>query len=189
MRAEVSRTVTKGDSISNVRLSDGRLVLISKANNRTLGGEFESVVSIEEESFPPSIRDTTSYLIKLAESPLELFLVARVLPSKRIIGYLAAERLELFDDVPGVRDDSHFGLGDSVYLASVAVTQDHRHQGVGIAMEKECLTLSRAGTFVRVTAHVADGSLSRMRLNGRVIRSFDNWYSTGHEYDYIELPL
>jgi GNAT superfamily N-acetyltransferase len=158
-------------------------------SNRDLGARFEDVVRIEEASFPPSIRDSPTYLVKLAASPLELFLLASVEPDDKVIGYSAAERLELFDDVPGVRLDPHFGLGDSIYLASVAVLQPYRHKGIGIAMQKACLSLACKQGFGRVTAHVRAGALERMRLPGRIVQSFTNWYETGEAYDYIELQL
>jgi ribosomal protein S18 acetylase RimI-like enzyme len=175
--------------VAEVQMRDGRSAYIARANNRGLGREFDKVVQIEESSFPPSIRDSASYLIKLAESPLQLFLIARIRPSDEIVGYLAAERLELFDDVPGVKEDPNFSLGDSVYLASVAIAEPYRHQGIGITMERACMSLAHRGEFARVTAHVAHDALKRMGLRGHVIRTFPNWYQTGQPYDYIELSL
>jgi GNAT superfamily N-acetyltransferase len=172
-----------------VALADGRIAHIAQVSNRDLGARFDDVVRIEEASFPPSIRDSPSYLVKLAESPLQLFLLARIKPDDQIVGYLAAERMELFDDVPGVRQDPHFSLGDSIYLASVAILEPYRHKGIGIAMEKACLNLARRQNFERVTAHVHEGALRRMRLPGRVVQTFANWYETGQAYDYIELKL
>ena len=176
-------------TLVEVAMRNGRTAFVTQVSNRDLGAHFQDVVNIEEISFPPTIRDSPSYLVKLAESSLQLFLLASVQPNQEIVGYLAAERLELFDDVPGIRGDSHFGLGDSIYLASVAVLDPYRHNGIAIAMTKTCISLAREQQFKRVTAHVREGSLQRMQLPGRVIRSFPDWYQLGVTYDYIELPV
>jgi hypothetical protein len=118
--------------LAQVPLGEERLVHIMQVSDRDLASNFDDVVRIEEASFPPSIRDSASYLVKLAASLLALFLVASMKPTEKIVGYLAAERLELFNDVPGIQEDSHFGLGDSVYLASVApvvLREDRRTSG------------------------------------------------------------
>jgi GNAT superfamily N-acetyltransferase len=173
----------------DIPLGGDRVAHIAQVNNRTLGAHFDDVVLIEEASFPPSIRDSPTYLVKLAESPLELFLLATVTPDDKVVGYLAAERLELFEDVPGVRFDPHYGLGDSIYLASVAVLEPYRHKGIGTEMQASCLSLARKSNFQRVTAHVRSGALERMRLSGRVLQTFGDWYRTGEPYDYVELRL
>lgn len=173
----------------DIPLGGNRVAHIEQVNTRTLGPHFGDVVLIEEASFPPSIRDSPTYLVKLAESPLELFLLATVMPDDKVVGYLAAERLELFEDVPGVRLDAHYGLGDSIYLASVAVLGPYRHKGIGTAMQTSCLSLARNRNFKRVTAHVRSGALERMRLGGRVLQTFSDWYQTGEPYDYVELRL
>ena len=172
-----------------LKLNDEQSVVISQVSNRALGVHFKEVVMIEVASFPVSIRDSASQLLQLAQSPLALFLLAHLHPTNNVVGYLSAERLELFDDIPGVSQDSHFGLGDTVYLSSVAVLRPYRHQGIGMAMQKECLQLARHAGFKRVTAHVALGSLKRMRLVGRAIEAFSNWYGTEKTYEYIEIPL
>jgi len=176
--------------ISVIRLKDGSSVRIARVSNRALGDQFQDVVRIEEASFPSSIRDSASQLLKLAESPLALFLLADVPPTNKIVGYLSAERLELFEDVPGIKQDPHFMLGDTVYLSSVAVLEPYRHQGIGMTMQRACLELAKERqTFKRLTLHVVKGSLTKMGLEGQVLSSFGNYYQTGKTYDYVEVPL
>ena len=146
------------------------------------------VLSIERKSFPPSIRDSPQYLSQLVRSSTCIFLALRIFTVARVVGYLAADVLEDFPNIPGVTSDPHFHRKDTFYIASVAIDPAWRQRGLGIALQKDCLRRASQRGFERATAHVHHGALSRMGLGGRELRSFDNWYETRRTFDYVELP-
>ena len=144
------------------------------------------IIQIEEESFPLPIRDSAEYLLALASSPTSIFLVLRIPSVSKIVGYIAADVLEKFTDVPGITSDPHFNEGKTIYIASVAIRPEWRRQGLGTALQKECLRRALEKGFKRAMAHVQSGAAARMGLEAQVLMSFENWYGTGQTFDYVE---
>jgi ribosomal protein S18 acetylase RimI-like enzyme len=162
-----------------------RIFEVTASNWRRLKSR---IMEIERASFPASIRDTSEYYARLTMSPTAIFLALSIHRLESIVGYLAADILESFPKVPGVKSDTHFGNDDTIYIASVAVEVDWRHQGLGIALQEKCLSRAAEKGFQRATAHLRHRALARMGLGGRVLQSFDNWYDTGQIFDYVEIP-
>jgi ribosomal protein S18 acetylase RimI-like enzyme len=148
-----------------------------------------AIIRLEDLSFVDSIRDEPATLRRIADSPAGIFLIARVSHPPEVIGYVAADALEAFPDVFGIRADPHFGRHDTIYIASVAVDPAHRHRGVGTALQKECLRTAFAGGYTRVTAHVAHASVRKIRgVRAETLASVANWYGTNVRFDYILIP-
>jgi len=147
----------------------------------------DDILAIEVESFPESIQDSADYLAGLHASPTAIFLGVRVPLVSRIVGYLAADRLERFADIPGIGDDSHFGRRDTMYIASVAVALQWRRRGLGVLLQRDCIDRARSMGLQRTTAHIHHGALQKLETGGRVIRSFSDWYGTGQTFDYVEI--
>jgi len=62
-------------------------------------------------------------------------LTTRKIPAADVVvGYLPADALERFTDVPGVEADPHCGRRDTIYIASVAVAPQWRRRGLGILL-------------------------------------------------------
>lgn len=152
-------------------------------------GTFQAdIIDIEQASFPPPIRDTLEYLRSLAYSPKSIFLAAKARNSK-IVGYIAADILENFADIPGVSSDPEFNNGTTMYIASVAVHPKWRKQGLGNALQKECITQAALRGFKRVTAHIRQSALPKLTLKTKALQSFSNWYNTNQFFDYVEFPI
>ncbi|HBH87208.1 MAG TPA: hypothetical protein DDY17_06365 [Syntrophaceae bacterium] len=146
----------------------------------------EDIFEIEEESFSSSLCDSKDDLLKLINSPTSIFIVLRIPSVSRVIGYLAADMLEGFSEVPGITSDPYIDQGKTIYIVSVAIHRDWRRLGLGVATQKECLRVASQRGFKRVTAHIESGAASRMGLGARVLMSFANWYGTGRTFDYVE---
>ncbi len=146
----------------------------------------EDIFQIEEESFSSSLCESKDDLLKIVNSPTSLFIVLRSPSVSGVIGYLAADLLEEFSEVPGTTSDPYFDQGKTVYIVSVAIHRDWRRLGLGVATQKECLRVASQRGFMRVTAHIERGAAFRMGLGARVLMSFDNWYGTGRTFDYVE---
>lgn len=147
------------------------------------------ILKIEDESFPPSLADSEKDLRRVADSPTGIFFALSLPPSPRVLGYIAADLLENFPDIPGAASDPHFKKGNTIYLKSVAVHPDWRGRGLGTTLIRECLRLVSQKGIERVTAHIESGSVSRIGLGARVLKSFENWYGTGRTFDYVEFPI
>ena len=146
----------------------------------------EGIIDIEQKSFPASIRDSVESLYELVCSSTSIFLALRFRSDRDVVGYVVADLLEKFPDIPGVATDPCFGRDNTIYVYSVAVQRDWSRRGLGVALQKECLRRASFRGIERATAHVRSGALDRMRLGGRVIASFKNWYDTGSTFDYME---
>lgn len=141
--------------------------------------------NIEQVSFPPPIRDTPEYLFGLVKSPTSIFLAMEIGDSM-VVGYIAADVLEKFSNVPGIKSDPDFNKRTTIYIESVAVLPHWRKQGLGIALETQCITRAHERGFNRVTAHIQRGVSEKMGMNVKVLRTFKNWYGTGRTFDYVE---
>jgi GNAT superfamily N-acetyltransferase len=147
------------------------------------------IVAIERVSFVQSIRDNPKTLAALAQSSSSIFLALQIALSQDPIGYVAADVLEKFADIPNVSLDINFGRRNTIYIASVAILPEWRHRGFGIALQRECLRRASARGLTRATAHIERGALRRMGLKGRSLSRFRNWYGTGRTFEYVELPV
>jgi GNAT superfamily N-acetyltransferase len=145
------------------------------------------ILKIEDESFPSALADSERDLFELVNSPTGIFLALTFPSPCRVIGYIAADLLENFPDIPGTSSDSHFERRDTIYVASVAVLPDWRRRGLGTALMRECLRVASERGIERATAHIETGSVGRMGLAMKVLKSFRDWYGTGCTFDYVEI--
>lgn len=170
----------------NVAEEKPQLVAVTPSIWNALQSE---ILKIEDESFPPSLADSEKDLCMVVYSPTGIFLVLSLTHSHKVIGYIAADLLENFPDIPGTDSDPQFKKGNTVYIESVAVHSDWRGCGLGSILIRECLRLVSQKGIERVTAHIESGSVSRIGLGARVLKSFENWYGTGRTFDYVEFPI
>jgi ribosomal protein S18 acetylase RimI-like enzyme len=147
------------------------------------------ILKIEHESFSSSLADSEKDLRKLVDSPTGIFLALSLPPSYGVIGYIAADLLETFSNIPGATDDPHFGKRDTIYVASVAVLPNWRGRGFGTALMRECLQVASQKGIERVTTHIETGSVTRTGLAVKVLNSFRDWYGTGRTFDYVEIVM
>lgn len=144
------------------------------------------IAYIEEISFAPSIRDDMTTLRRRAQSPTAIFLVGKLRRTDQVIAYLAADWLEFFSHIPAVKEDRHFGRGDTIYIESIAVEPRWRGRGLGMALQRECLRRAAAAGIGRATAHLRRGVAARIGLKAKILATYENWYNTGETYDYVE---
>lgn len=147
------------------------------------------ILKIEYESFPSSLADSENDLHKLVDSPTGIFLALSLPSPYRVIGYIAADLLECFSDIPGATADPHFGKRDTIYVASVAVLPNWRGRGFGTALMRECLQVALRKGIERFTAHIQTGAVTRTGLAMNVLKSFTDWYGTGRTFDYVEILI
>ena len=146
----------------------------------------DDIIEIEEESFSTTLCDSKDDLFKIVDSPTSIFLILKIPSVSRVAGYIAADMLEGFADVPGTTSDPYFNQGKTIYIVSIAIHPDCRRRGLGIALQEECLRWASRRGFERATAHIESGATARMGLGAKVLMSFANWYGTGRTFDYVE---
>jgi len=147
------------------------------------------ILKIECASFPPSLADNDKDLQKLANSSSGIFLILTLPSPFRAIGYIAADLLEYFADIPGIAADPHFGQRDTIYVESVAVLPAWRGRGFGTALMRKCIQVAVQKGMHRVTAHVHSGSVIRTGFAIKAVKSFRDWYGTGNTFDYVEILM
>jgi len=147
------------------------------------------ILEIEDESFPPSLADSEDDLRAIVYSPTGIFLALRAASSRQVLGYIAADLLEKFPNIPGTTSDPQFNKGNTIYIESVAVHPDWRRRGFATALVRECLKKALQRGIKRITAHIDRRAKTRIGVGVLVLNSFSNWYQTDRTYDYVEFPL
>lgn len=138
-----------------------------------------------EEIFPNTLRDTEESLAAIMGYDRSIFLAVKV--SDSVVGYIAGASLESFGQIPGVRQDPHFGVKDTIYLHSHGVIEKFQKQGIGKYLMR-CFTLrAKALNFVYMSAHVRKGFATKWR--GTSLREFPNWFGTGKTFEYYRRDL
>lgn len=145
-----------------------------------------AIVQLERENFPPGLQDRPADLRALVESPTSIVIGVRT-EDGRLGGYIASDVLECFGDVPGIRDDSHWGHQDTHYIASVVIRHNLRHRGIATALTRQCVRAAYDRGFRRVTAHMRAGAANKIDDGARVLGSYSNWYGTGRVFEYVVL--
>lgn len=145
----------------------------------------KQTICIEEVAFPESIRDTTSYIREFATLPKAVFVVAKV--KGTVVGYAAGAQLESFEEVPGVKQDPHFGLKDTFYLESVAVLPEYQGKGIGKQLIRSIMLGARKNGYQYISAHMKEGFAERWK--GVPLAQFDNYYDTGETFEYFRREL
>jgi ribosomal protein S18 acetylase RimI-like enzyme len=145
------------------------------------------ILLLEHCSFPPSIRDSEESLRELAHSKTGVFIACYSQEQAQVAGYCCGDRLNKFDDIPGVSTDLHRHATTSFYMSSVAVDPSWRKLGIGLALERQCIARARQRDYTRITAHVRHGLATKISRDASILSSYDNWYDTGEKYDYVLL--
>jgi ribosomal protein S18 acetylase RimI-like enzyme len=146
------------------------------------------VLEIERQSFLPSIQESERSLADVALSQSGIFLVALV-ADEAAAGYVMADELERFGDIPGTTSDPHYSRHDTIYVSSVAIHPRWRRRGLGVALEREVIAIAYNQGYVRVTAHIRSSARFDGQLSRRTLGTFANWYQTGVSFDYVVLNV
>ena len=139
-----------------------------------------------ESSFPRDLRDTSDYYKWISQQNRAILLVVKIRGGKTV-GYIVGAELEKFGNLPGVRQDSHFGLRDTVYAESIALLREYRGKGIGRRLIKAFLLRARRTKFRYFSAHARRGFAER--LGGTIIWHTRNYYGTHLEYEYFRREL
>lgn len=149
----------------------------------------DSVLDIERSSFAPSIADDMEDFERLLRVREAIMIVARLITRKGVVGYVAGAALEAFSDIPGVKSDSSFGRGNTLYVESLAVLPSVRGQGIGGTLLRGLLSHTRTRGLTRVVAHVETASACHLGLAVAKGTVFDDWYGTGQSFQYVEFTV
>jgi ribosomal protein S18 acetylase RimI-like enzyme len=170
-----------------VNLANGVRVEFANVTAETWPTFQNEILLLERCSFPPSIRDSEESLRELAHSKTGVFIAGYSQEQAQVVGYCCGDRLNKFDDIPGVSTDLHRHATTSFYMSSVAVHPSWRKLGIGLALERECIARARQHHYTRITAHVRHGFATKISRHASILSSYDNWYDTGEKYDYVLL--
>jgi ribosomal protein S18 acetylase RimI-like enzyme len=130
------------------------------------------------------MREGPENLLNLAKSSTCIFLAA-IDQYAHAFGYLVADVLEHFADVPGITSDPYFSQGNTIYIHRVAVHPEWRHNGIGTALINRCVSHAFQTGYERVVIHIPHGANLRMEV--RALQSIWNWYDTDRTFDYVEI--
>jgi ribosomal protein S18 acetylase RimI-like enzyme len=117
--------------------------------------QYRSEIIQIENVFPSTLRDTESYLRSILDFDKPIFLVARI--DGRPVGYLAGAALESFSEIPGVKQDPHCGMKDTIYLESHAVLEEFQSRGIGKFLMRNFVLRARQLDYQYIAAHVKQG--------------------------------
>jgi GNAT superfamily N-acetyltransferase len=147
--------------------------------------ELEQSLMKIEEVFPEEVRDSPEYLKQLCEMSDSIFLIAKI--RDFIVGYVAGAPLENFGTIPGVKQDPHFGIKDTIYIESIAVIREFQGKGVGKQLRRAFLLRASSKKFRFVTGHVKKGYAKRWSAS--TLQRFPNHYNTSETYEYFRRGL
>lgn len=181
-----------------------RLSLLQSSSSHALTSNRVSIVSVgpaewyrmapdvhrlELDSFRSSIRDSTRFYSTLLVDSNALFLALKSRETGAVIGFLIAGSLESFAHVPGLTNDPHFGRGDSLYIASIAIDRHWRNRGLGIALQRQFFIRAKKRGFSRALAHLRKGVLAKLGVPSRVLGLHPNWYNTRIAFELVEFTI
>src|SRR5207245_6606415 len=84
-----------------------------------------------------------------------IFLIAKM--DSKTVGYIAGGELEFFGQIRGVKEDAHFGVGDTAYIESLAVLSDYQGEGVAKYLMRAFLLRAKKKKFHYVSGHMRSG--------------------------------
>ena len=148
----------------------------------------EPILRFERRDFPAGLQEDASDLRRLVESPTSIVIGIRT-DDNALAGYIAADELENFGDVPGAREDPHWQHRDTYYIATVVVAPEMRLHGCATLLTRRCVEVVARNGRARVTAHMAAGAAAKIDPRIRICGSYPDWYGTGRTFEYIEIPL
>lgn len=170
-----------------LRLSNGVRVEVEPIGLSRWSSVRQRVLNVEHQSFPEQIRDTEETLAGIAKSQSGVFLVCTSQWPSQFVGYACGDNLSRFISVPGVREDfNRYGV-KGFYLASVAVVPSWRHLGIGVELQRLCISRAAALGFTAAFAHLRSGTADKVSSVARTIRTYADWYNTGEAFDYVKL--
>ncbi len=144
----------------------------------------QSIMNLES-VFPPELMDPPSYLKSISEQQNAIFLVAKM--EGKIVGYIVGGELERFGDISGVKEDAHFGIGDTVYAESIAVLPDYQGKGIGRHLLRAFLLRAHRKKFRYVAAHAPEGYAEKW--GGTLFRQVGNYYGSNRTYEYFRREI
>ena len=145
----------------------------------------DALMAIENSSFSETIADSAEDFEKMLKLNNSIFVIAEC--DRDIIGYAGGGRLEDFQEIPGVKEDLHFGLKDTFYIESFAVSEKFRGKGVGRGLMRALLLRVKKSGFRWTSAHGRADVVQRW--GGMTTESFNDWYHTGKTFDYFRRDL
>jgi GNAT superfamily N-acetyltransferase len=108
----------------------------------------------------------------------------------KIVAYLTAGPLELFDYLDFIKDDPHFGQSNTMYLSSIAVHPSHQGKGLGKKLIATLAAESKIRGYTRLTGHFLDLSeLIFQKMGGKIVKEYENWYDQGKHATYMVIDL
>lgn len=156
---------------------------------RLLGPEEWATVAADleklEEVFAEELRDSPRTYHRLIGKEGALFLIATV--GGRIIGLICGAPLETFPDIPGVKQDPHYGIGDTFYILSHSVAKDYQGRGIGRTLMRALLSRIKMKGIRYAAAHVRQGFAAKW--NALSLRIFRDWYGSGTTFEYYRREL
>lgn len=148
-------------------------------------GEVKEDIMRIEQVFPNNIRDTEQFYETTVALKSAIFLVAKV--DQEVVGYVIGAALENFKQIPGIKQDPYFGIGNTIYLESIAVASDYQGQGIGKHLRRHFILMAKKKGFSYIASHVPEGCSERW--NGICLQLFPDWFGTGVPYEYFRREL
>lgn len=150
---------------------------------------YEADILRSEKIFPEAIQETSSGYLSVLQSEGAIGL----------IGWMGQEYVgNAVGFVPGREEWRDLFLAEAgadenglVYLFNIVVMPGFKGQGVGRLLLGEFMSLALSHGYRKIGGHFrGNGSLANFKkMGGRELAAFDDWFGTGEQYLYCELPL
>jgi len=143
----------------------------------------DDIIKIELE-FQDRLRDSKEDLKLILNFSDSVFLLLK--KDDKIIGYAAGSRLEDFKQIPGVKEDAHFGLNDTFYLESWIILKKYQNAGYGRHLLNHLFLKVKARKFSYLTGHFSKNY--GVKLGGIQQITFPKWYGR-NRFKYCRIHL
>ncbi len=118
------------------------------------------IAAIEEASFSGLSRDDEGQMLAIVEHPRSVCFVALI--GGEVAGYCLGAPLEAFEHLRGVSDDPHFGTGEVLYAATLAVGDRFRGHGLARRLKRTQIVAARPLGYRWVAGRNRRGVAERM---------------------------
>lgn len=147
--------------------------------------DVKNEIMMIEHQFSDNLRDSEEDLRSILDYDDNVFLLLK--KNDKIIGYAAGARLEKFQEIHGIKEDSHYGLDDTFYLESWIVEKNFRSTGLGTHLLNHLFLRVKSKKILYLSGHFADDYGEK--LGGIQQMTFSEWYETNKRYKYCRIHL
>ena len=108
----------------------------------------------------------------------------------KIIGYIIGAPIENFKTESWARYDNNLGKNNTIYTYAFVMNKKYRKMGgYSKTLKRVYINCLKKQNYKYVTGHVKQGLSKRFGNNTKIIKIFDNWYTSNTSFEYYRREL